>query len=94
MPTIFVPYENPMMDEQLTRAQSAQRNGLGLCQRTREVCKVRPYVTRILDSGFRAEVRSRCAELPSSYGATEMTRLIEELVHTVREDREPRGFWA
>ena len=93
-PTIFLPNENPMMDEQLTRAQFAQRNGLGLCLRTREVYKVAPYVERMLDPGFRAEVRSRCAELTQANGAHESARFVEELTHTLRADLGPRGFWS
>ena len=94
IPTIFLPNENPMMDEQLTRAQYAQRNGLGLCLRTREVYKVRPYVDRILDAEFRADVRSRCAALPRANGADEAALLVQELTHTLRADLGPRGFWA
>lgn len=93
-PTIFLPNENPMMDEQLTRAQFAQRNGLGLCLRTREVYKVAPYLERMLDPGFRDEMRSRCAELSDTNGAQESARFVEELTHTLRADRGPRGFWA
>ena len=82
-PTIFLPNENPMMDEQLTRAQFAQRNGLGLCLRTREVYKVAPYVERMLDPGFRAEMRARCAELTHANGAQESAHFIQELTHTL-----------
>ena len=62
--------------------------------RTREVYKVRPYVDRILDAEFRADVRSRCAALPRANGADEAALLVQELTHTLRADLGPRGFWA
>ena len=94
IPAIFVPNENPVMDEQLTRAQYAERNGLGLCLRTREVYRVRPYLDRMLDPGFRAELRANTAKLTRCNGAVEAANFVEELMQTVRADREPRGFWT
>ena len=94
IPAIFIPNENPIMDEQLTRAQYAERNGLGLCLRTREVYRVRPYLDRMLDPGFRAEIRTNTAKLNRCNGAVEAAKFIEELMQTVRADREPRGFWT
>ena len=94
IPAIFVPNEHPTMDEQLTRAQYAERKGLGLCLRTRHVYKARPHVERMLDADFRAAVRSRLAGLSHANGAVEAATFIEELVHTVRADDEARGFWS
>lgn len=94
VPAIYVPNENPTMDEQLTRAQYAERKGLGLCLRTHEIYKVRPHVERMLDPAFRADVTARCRALSRANGAQEVATFIEQLVRTVCADREPRQYWA
>ena len=51
-------------------------------------------VERMLDPGFRAEMRARCAELTHANGAQESAHFIQELTHTLRADLGPRGFWS
>ncbi|MBT3358148.1 MAG: hypothetical protein HN403_00800 [Rhodospirillales bacterium] len=94
VPSIFVPNENPMMDEQLARAQFAERNGLGVCLRTREMYKARACVERLLDETARADIRQRCASLDATNGATEIARFVEECVFSLRGDKELRGYWS
>jgi UDP-N-acetylglucosamine:LPS N-acetylglucosamine transferase len=82
------------MDEQLTRAQFAERKGLGLCLRVHEVYKMGPYIARMLDPRFRAKIAASCAELSYGNGAGEVVEFLDQLVYTVCADREPRGYWA
>ena len=94
VPTVFVPNENPMMDEQVVRAEFAARNGLGLCARTREPYRIGPHLERMMDDAFRAEVRARCAERARPNGASEAATFVGELTRTLRGDRSPREFWT
>ena len=94
VPTVFVPNENPMMDQQVIRAQHAERHGLGCCVRLSEIYRLPTALDRMQDAEFRAAVRGRCLALPSANGAVEAARVVEELVHTLRADRNPREFWT
>lgn len=94
IPTIFVPNEDPSMDEQLVRAQYAEHRGAGLCLRTNDLYKVYPYVESMLDPSFRAEIRSNCHELQRSNGALEVAEFVSELIHANRADQEPRKLWT
>ena len=94
VPTVFVPNENPMMDEQLARAHFAERNGLGLCLRTREIYRARDCIERMLDETVRADIRKQCASLDPTNGATEIARFVEECVFSLRGDKELRGYWS
>ncbi len=93
VPTIFIPNEEPSMDEQLSRAQYAEHKSLALCIRARELYKVDPYLDMILEPGFREDITARCASLPQANGAHEAAEFVHELTFTARADREPRRFW-
>ena len=94
LPTIFVPNENPMMDQQIVRAQYAERQGLGLCVRVNDVYHMRPSLERMLDAAFRKDVRDSCLSLPTANGAAEVATFLGELVHTLRADHNPRALWT
>ena len=94
VPTVFVPNENPMMDEQLSRARFAEDKGLGLCLRTGEVYKVGPHLERMLDRRFRTDVQARLATLDGTNGGEEAATFVEELAYTLRADRDPMDFWT
>lgn len=94
LPTIFVPNENPMQDEQLARAQYAERNGLGLCLRTREVYKARAYIEKMLDESYRTSIRQQCETLDATNGANEIARFVEESVLSLRGDKDLRDYWS
>lgn len=94
IPTIFVPNENVMMDEQISRAKFAEQNGLGLCLRAHEVYNVRDYLTKMLDHNTRSRFRARCDKLPRANGANEVARTIEELVSSVRSDMPSNRRWT
>jgi UDP:flavonoid glycosyltransferase YjiC (YdhE family) len=80
VPTIFVPNENPAMDDQLMRAQFAERRGLGLCVRTCDAYRLRAAIDRILEPDQRDRMISRCRALTFGNGAAAAARLLEEMV--------------
>jgi glycosyl transferase family 28 len=94
IPAIFVPNENPMMDEQLARAQFAEKNGLGLCLRTRDVYSTGAQLDRMLDADFRAAIAANCAKLEHANGASQIATSLEESVLSMRADREERNYWS
>jgi UDP-N-acetylglucosamine:LPS N-acetylglucosamine transferase len=80
VPAIFVPNEHPTMDDQLMRAQFAERRGLGLCVRTRDPYRLRAAIDRILEPGQRDRMISRCRALAFGNGAAAAAQLLEEMV--------------
>jgi UDP:flavonoid glycosyltransferase YjiC (YdhE family) len=87
VPAIFIPNEHPTMDDQLMRAQFAERRGLGLCVRTREPNRLRAAMDRMLDPDQRDLLISRCRALAFGNGAEAAARLIEEMVLGIRANR-------
>ena len=87
IPAIFVPNENPQQDDQLARAQFAERHGLGACVRVRDVYRLSACLERLLDGAERRRIAERCARLDQSNGATELARFIEEMAYSRRVDR-------
>ncbi|MGI9437264.1 MAG: glycosyltransferase, partial [Geminicoccaceae bacterium] len=89
LPTLFVPNEHPMMDDQLARAFHADLRGLGLILRRRDHYRVQDVVARLLDPAEQAGMSRRCAELAIDNGAVEAARILDELVYTCRADLDP-----
>ncbi len=87
VPTIFVPNEAPVMDDQHVRAAYAQSTGLGLCLRASELGRVSDTVDLILSDTFRTEQARRTGRLKFENGATEAAAAIEELLFSVRTHR-------
>jgi UDP:flavonoid glycosyltransferase YjiC (YdhE family) len=87
VPTIFVPNEAPVMDDQYVRAAYARSAGLGLCLRTSELARVADTIELALSAEFRAEHRRRTGRLGFQNGAAEAAAAIEELIFSVRTDR-------
>jgi hypothetical protein len=87
VPTLFIPNENPQQDDQIGRARYAERHGLALCLRTREIYQLKPTLDRLLDVGERAAMRERCAALDPKNGASEGARMVEEYAGIRRVDR-------
>lgn len=87
IPTIFVPNENPVQDDQLTRARYAERHGFGFCVRTRDVYRLAPTLDRLLDPVEQLAIAARCAELDATNGAVESAQMIEEMLCIRRADR-------
>ena len=80
VPTIFIPNEHPTMDDQLMRAQFAERRGLGLCVRTRNPYRLPAAIDRILEPDQRDRMISRCRALAFGNGAAAAARLLQEMV--------------
>jgi UDP:flavonoid glycosyltransferase YjiC (YdhE family) len=87
VPAIFIPNEHPTMDDQLMRAQFAERRGLGVCVRTCEPYRLRAAMDRVLDPDQRERMISRCRALAFGNGAEAAARLIEEMVVGIRANR-------
>lgn len=83
-PTIFVPNENPMMDDQDGRALFAERRGLALQLRRSTLHRTDAALARIMDPEERAILSDRCATLPPADGARAAAQIIAELVDGVR----------
>ncbi|MEZ5933342.1 MAG: glycosyltransferase [Alphaproteobacteria bacterium] len=84
VPTIFVPNENMSQDNQFARALFADRHGLAVCVRTREVYKLTATIDRLFDPDERELLRSRLAELDPMNGAADAAALIDELAYSRR----------
>lgn len=89
LPTLFVPNEHPMMDDQLARAYHAELHGLGLMLRRRDCYRVEETVGRLLDPEEQIAIRNRCAKLAFGKGAFEAARILEEMAYTCRADLDP-----
>jgi UDP:flavonoid glycosyltransferase YjiC (YdhE family) len=87
LPTVFVPNENPMMDEQERRALWAERHGVARCARAGDPYRLRWSVDRLLDPAERVRIARACAALPACDGAREVARLLEELTSGVQARR-------
>jgi UDP:flavonoid glycosyltransferase YjiC (YdhE family) len=80
VPSIFTPNEHPAMDDQLMRAQFAERRGLGLCVRTSEPYRLRAALDRILEPDQRAHMIDRCQAFAFGNGAATAAQLLDEMV--------------
>lgn len=87
IPTIFVPNENMNQDNQVARALFADRRGLAVCVRTREIYKLTATIDRLFDADERNLLRSRMAELDQANGAADAAALISELAYSRRVGR-------
>jgi UDP:flavonoid glycosyltransferase YjiC (YdhE family) len=86
IPTLFIPNENPRQDNQLVRAQFAERHSFGLCIRVHDVYRLRPAIDRILDPAERQLMANACARFARPNGAVEASRIIEELAFAMRTE--------
>jgi hypothetical protein len=87
VPAIFVPNEHPQQDDQLARAQFAERQGLGACVRVRDVYRLSASIDRLLTADERQRIAARCAALDTSNGASELATFIEEMAYSRKVDR-------
>jgi hypothetical protein len=78
VPTIFVPNENPSMDEQETRALWAERHGLGVAVRAHETDRLAWALEAIQQPDVGSRMQKNAAGLPRADGAGEIARLIVE----------------
>ncbi len=90
LPAAFVPNENPMMDDQLARAHHAATHGYGLMLRENDPYAVRATLDRLLDPLERRCLRAAAARFRIKNGAGQVAGLLDELLQTVRTDRDHR----
>lgn len=88
IPTVFIPNEAPEMDDQMLRASYADVAGLGLRLRHTEIWKVPDVMGEALSGSFRETMARRCSRFPPTNGAARAAAVIEELVFSVRADRD------
>jgi UDP:flavonoid glycosyltransferase YjiC (YdhE family) len=84
LPTLYIPNENPRQDNQLARAEFAERRGFGLCVRAHEVYRLQPAIHRLLDPTERQLMVDACARFACPNGAIEAAKMIEELSYVAR----------
>ena len=87
IPSLFVPNEHPMMDDQAARAEHAQRMGWALALRAGDVYGLDEQVDRLLDPDEREAMRRAMALLPQRNGAADAARILTEMAYTLRADR-------
>lgn len=87
LPTIFVPNENPSMDDQLARASFAERRGFGLCLRVREIYRAESVLSAMLNIERRTSMADACHAARFQNGAVEAAQLVTELAYARRADR-------
>ena len=80
IPTLFVPNENVMTDDQLGRARFAEEEGLGFCMRAYELDRSEALLARLADPAERRLITERCRRLRQPNGAEVAARRIVELV--------------
>ncbi|MCB2053633.1 MAG: hypothetical protein KDE35_05245 [Geminicoccaceae bacterium] len=76
LPTIFVPNEHPLMDEQETRALFAERLGAGFFVRAGDPGRLHWALTKLLDRGERDLARRRAGSLSEPSGAARAASMI------------------
>ena len=76
LPAIFVPNENPIMDEQEARALHAERLGAAYLARAGDPARLLWAIDAMRDPGRRAAMRRRMAALPSPTGAAETAAIV------------------
>lgn len=87
IPSIFVPNQDGIMDDQHLRAAYAQTTGLGLCVTASDLHRCDDAVARALSPEFAAEVAARSARLPYRDGAAAIARHIEGQLASIRTAR-------
>jgi glycosyltransferase involved in cell wall biosynthesis len=86
-PTLFVPNEHPMMDDQRARAEHAERMGWALAVRTAEIYRLGEKLDRLLDPEERDAMRGATGRLSQRNGAVDAARILGEMCFTTRADR-------
>jgi UDP:flavonoid glycosyltransferase YjiC (YdhE family) len=87
VPTLFVPNEHPIMDDQAARAGWAERRGLALAASVSDPYGLTRKLHRLLEADERAAMRARMERLERTNGAAEAARIVTEMAYTLRADR-------
>lgn len=86
LPAIFVPNENPTMDDQEARAIWAERAKIGYCVRAADKFRMSWALKKLIDSKNRQKMRTRIDALPNDNGALVIAELIRDLALCRRAD--------
>ena len=86
IPTILVPNEATEQDNQVARSLYADRHGLAICIRTKDVYRLTAAIDRLLDPDERERIRSKLATLDQTNGAVQAAALINEMAFSRRID--------
>lgn len=87
IPTILVPNEAMEQDHQLSRALYADRNGLAICVRTKEIYKLTATIDKLIQRDERERIKVRLGKLDPANGAAEAAAFVEEMAYSRRVDR-------
>jgi UDP:flavonoid glycosyltransferase YjiC (YdhE family) len=87
VPTLFVPNENPSMDDQLGRAAWAAQAGLALMARAAAPFRLEQQLDELLDEARLAQLRLRLGQVAQDNGAEDAARIVAEMAFTLRADR-------
>lgn len=87
LPTLFVPNENPSMDDQLARATWATQAGLALTARAAEPFRLAAQLDELLGGSTLERLRERLSQVPQRNGAGDAARLVAEMAFSLRADR-------
>jgi hypothetical protein len=83
VPTLFVPNENPRMDDQWGRALFAERRHMGRCLRASEMDRLPRILDEMLDADTRAAMRAACRAHVFPNGAAEVAAIVEEAIYSM-----------
>lgn len=87
LPTIFVPNDNPSMDDQAARALWAERSGLAYAVHAWDRFRLGWALDRLLDETMRQDMRRRMDKLSSANGAADFADLIRDLALCRKADQ-------
>ena len=87
VPTLFVPNEHPIMDDQGARARWAERRGLAFAAAADDPYAIGRKLALLLDPDRRAALQDGMARLNPANGAVEAARIVTEMAYTLRADR-------
>jgi UDP:flavonoid glycosyltransferase YjiC (YdhE family) len=87
VPTLFVPNEHPMMDDQGGRARWAERRGLALQAAADDPFALGRKLGELLEPERWLELQAAMARLPPADGAGEAAAAVAEMAYTLRADR-------
>jgi UDP-N-acetylglucosamine:LPS N-acetylglucosamine transferase len=87
VPTLFVPNEHPMMDDQGGRARWAERRGLARAATANDPYALGRKLNELLEPERREEFRAAMSRLRPADGAQEAASAVAEMAYTLRADR-------
>ncbi len=87
LPAILIPNESMKQDNQLARAMYADRHGLAVSLRSKEIYGLTSRIDQLFDPVFRCSIQQRLKKLKPENGAMEAAAFIEEMAYSRRIDR-------